>query len=503
MSADWAREVDLAVIGFGAAGAATALTASKLGARVLLAEKQDAGRHTPNSKMSRGLIMTVNDVEEGTKYLSHCAGGMVPRAPLQALAERSSRLISWLNENCPRLPFTRVTGAEHPHIAGANSIDVYQPGYAKFKRDPEAGTGRDFFRALQAAVDTTDVEVWWRSPAKRLIRDGNGGIAGVVLATDKGPQNIRVRHGVVLTCGGFEYDDAAKLNYLRAYPMYFYGNPDNTGDGLRMAQEVGADLWHMNQMVGRAIGNFRTSEGSTIAFQLSIDPPGRDTFEPAGYVITDRFGNRFANEKVQAALMHSFYYDLLQFDSDRGLYPRIPCYWFFDERRRVLGPLSSPFVGACAVGLYDWSPDNSKEITSGWISKGETLEEAARCAGVVDWKRAAQTVESYNEICRAGTGDPLGRPSATLVPIDQGPFYCVELWPGGSNTTGGPRRDETARVLNALGEPIGGLYAAGELGQVSGLLYPADGANLCEALCYGQIAAESALSYAARRSSNL
>jgi hypothetical protein len=276
--------------------------------------------------------------------------------------------------------------------------------------------------------------------------------------------------------------------------MHFYGNPDNTGDGLRMAQDVGADLWHMGQIVGRAIGHFRKSDGSSIVFQLSVDPTGLEHFEPAGYVITDRFGRRFANEKTQAALMHSFYYDLLQFDSDRGLYPRIPCFWFFDERRRQLGPLSSPFVGACAVGLYDWSPDNSKEIASGWIARGSTIEEAAARAGVEDARKAGESVRAYNEICRAGGGDPFGRPSDTLIPIDQPPFYCVELFPGGSNTTGGPRRDEHARVLSALGEPIGGLYAAGELGQVSGMLYAADGANLCEALCYGQIAAEAALS---------
>jgi succinate dehydrogenase/fumarate reductase flavoprotein subunit len=204
MSTNWTKEVDLVVIGFGAAGAAAAITASKLGASVLLAEKQEAQRHTPNSKMSRGLVMTVNNVADGTKYLSHCAGGMVPIEPLRALSDRANRLVDWLKDTCPELPYTRVTGAEQPHIEGAGSIDVYQPGLAKFKRDPEAGTGRDFFRALQAAVARTDVEVQWHSPARRLIRDDNGGVAGVTLETKDGPQNVRARHGVVLSCGGFE-----------------------------------------------------------------------------------------------------------------------------------------------------------------------------------------------------------------------------------------------------------------------------------------------------------
>ena len=70
----------------------------------------------------------------------------------------------------------------------------------------------------------------------------------------------------------------------------------------------------------------------------------------------------------------------------------------------------------------------------------------------------------------------------------------MKLWPGGPNTTGGPRRDAEGRILDVRGKPIPGLYGAGELGQVSGLMYPADGGNLCEAFCFGQITAENALS---------
>jgi succinate dehydrogenase/fumarate reductase flavoprotein subunit len=80
-----------------------------------------------------------------------------------------------------------------------------------------------------------------------------------------------------------------------------------------------------------------------------------------------------------------------------------------------------------------------------------------------------------------------------MVPLDQPPYYCVPLYPGGSNTSGGPRRDERARVLGVDGEPIPGLLAAGELGSPMALLYPADGSNLSEAMCFGQIAAETAL----------
>jgi succinate dehydrogenase/fumarate reductase flavoprotein subunit len=73
------------------------------------------------------------------------------------------------------------------------------------------------------------------------------------------------------------------------------------------------------------------------------------------------------------------------------------------------------------------------------------------------------------------------------------PYYCMPLYPGDPNTCGGPRRDEHARVLNPIGQPIPGLYGASELGEAVGMLYPASGGNLSESVCFGRLAAEHAL----------
>lgn len=493
MAQQYDGEFDLVVAGLGAAGAAAAITASKLGASVLIAEKQAENAHTPNTRMSRGLIMAANDAAKATRYLSRCAGGMVPDDVLAAFAERATKLIGWLGQTIPEVPFTRVIGAEHPDFEGAEAIDGYQGGVARFRRDPNALTGRDLYASLKSAVMRTGASIAWSSPASRLITE-DGAVTGILLDTPDGPRRIRARSGVVLTCGGFEYDEEAKLTYLRAHPMYFYGNPGNTGDGVRMAQAVGADLWHMGVIVGRAIGHFTLDSGISMGFQIGIDSTAMGyEQEAAGYAITDRFGKRFANENVQALLAHGFFYDLMPFDSKQGIYPRIPCFWFFDERRRRAGPISSPLVGANAVGLYNWSADNSAEIERGWIARGDTIREAAERAGVEDPAAAEETMLRYNAACKSGGDDAFGRPAKTMIAVDQPPYYCVKLFPGGSNTTGGPRRDRNARVIDVFGKPIPGLFAAGELGQVSGALYAADGANLCEALCFGQIAAETAL----------
>jgi succinate dehydrogenase/fumarate reductase flavoprotein subunit len=469
-------EVDLVVVGFGGAGAAAAIAAHDVGARVVVLEKQAAGAHTPSTRMSGGLVMAMDDAEQGAAYLDACAGGMVPMEVNAAWAARATGVLDWL-QKITGTTFSRINAAEHPDLPGAASVGVHQPGRAAFRLDPSAGGGDALFGAVAAAVEQRGIEVRWSSPAARLVTE-----AGRVVGVRTGDRVVRARRGVVLTCGGYEFDERIKQDSLRAHPVHFYGNPGNTGDGVRMAQAVGADLWHMNQMIGRAIGHFPI-DGGWLNFLIDINPPG--------YLIVDRHGHRYADETMQAQLLHGYYYEMLRYDYDRAEYSRIPSYWIFDERRRTAGPLTLTHLGACKVGLYDWSPDNAAEIERGWIGRGATPEEAAAAVGMTDPSALARTVADYNVGCAAGT-DAFGRTATTLVPLTA-PYYCVPLYPGGSNTSGGPRRDAGARVLDPFGAPIPGLFAAGELGQPVGMVYPADGANLSEAFCFGQIAAETAL----------
>lgn len=497
-------EADLVVAGFGAGGAAAAIAGAELGASVLILEKQPAHAHTPSIRMSGGAIMAVTDVDNGAVYLDRCAGGLVPWSVTHAWAKRAHGLFEWLESVGVDLGYQRMSEAEHPEFPCADAVEVRRQGLLKdgtpiddratagqaaagFAERPqrnaaELRTGAELWTALADAVTRRGVPVLWESPADRLmLRDGR--VVGVEFFQHGDRRQVLARKGVVLATGGYEFDEDAKQHSLKA-PMHFYGNPGSTGDGLRMAQEIGASLWHMNMAVGRGIGHFPDGDGGWLNFPLHL--------EPGGYVITDRQGRRFANEFAQASMSHAFYNELIHFDLSVGGYSRIPAYWFFDSRRMDAGSLTSPVAGLVGVGLYDWSADNSRELDRGWISRGATILEAARACGLASPEVAAAEIEEYNVSCARG-GDRFGRPVHSLVPLDSPPFYCVELYPGGSNTSGGPRRDERARVLDVRGRPIPGLFGAGELGQVIGMLYPAAGCNLCEAFCFGRIAAEEAI----------
>ncbi len=477
---------DVVVVGYGAAGAAAAITASDTGASVVVVEKCPEQNHTPSTRMSGGMVMTVTDPEAGARYLDTCASGMVPLDVSRAWAERAVDLPRWLDETVGGLDMVPSAGAEHPDFEGAQAIVAVQPGGVAERLAAAAGAGPRLFDGLAAAVARRDISVQWDTAASRLVQDPDGRVIGLKTTLGGRTVTLGARRGVILACGGYEFDEDLKRDHLRAYPAHFYGNPNNTGDGVRMAAAVGASMWHMNQMIGRAVGHF-VVDGRPLNFIIGIDPPG--------YVICDRAGRRFANEHNQALLRHDFYYDLLEYDPATNSQPRVPCYWIFDESRRREGPLTYSHFGAVAVGLYDWSDDNSAEIELGWIAAGDTVADAALSAGMTEAAalEAAQTVDTYNRLCQSGEPDPLGRPDHTMVAIEEPPYYCVALWPGGSNTTGGPRRDCHGRILDAFGDPISGLYGAGELGQATGLLYPGDGSNLSEAFCFGQIAVEHAL----------
>lgn len=453
--------------------------------------------------MSGGHIMAASDADRAARYLDRCAGGMIPTAISQAWAERTVSLIDWLHRHCPSLSLERAYGAEHRGFDGSDAIDVYWQGLLKdgtrLSRDaagdsaaaqgavpafrPDLRAGPELYEALRDAVEThSNIRINWNAPAQRLRREPTGRVTGVEVASGSETVEYIATRGVVLASGGYEFDTALKRDYLKGTPIYFYGNPGNTGDGIRMAQAVGADLWHMNQMVGRAVGHFDL-DGRDLNIPIAL--------VPGSYVLLDRHGSRFTNEWSQANRRHDFYHELLPYDTNDGSYPRNPCFWVFDSERFAT-PIASSMLGATAVGLYEWSPDNSEEVRRGWISEAESIQDLAVQLGIDSPEAAEESVRAFNFVCSDGY-DPLGRPPHSLKPIIGPPFYGVPLYAGGANTSGGPRRSARAEVLGPFGEPIPGLYGAGELGQAIGFLYPAGGCNLSEAMCFGQIAVESAL----------
>ena len=364
-------------------------------------------------------------------------------------------------------------GIEFPELPGAQSSHKFHDG-------PVLGYAKTWER-FESFVTERDIPVLYEAPARQLIQDGDTReILGVRIEMNGQPVFIKARKGVVLTCGGFENNQELIRTYLPALPYcYPSGSPYNEGDGIGIALDVGADLWHMNNFAGPSMALKVPVSDATLSMQalhFSKEFPG-------GMIVVGPDGKRFCDEKFKTrhgkVPMHGTW---------RPLQVPCPMFMIFDQPMMAAGPLynKEPNRGwAAMMDRYDWSDDNSAELANGWIKRADDIPALAKVIGI-DPNALVDTVARWNAQTVNGKDEDFGR-KLMLSPIAEGPFYAVELSPSMINTQGGPRRNEHAQVMRPNGEPIPRLYSAGELGSIYSYLYQGTG-NIGECLVFGRIA---------------
>jgi succinate dehydrogenase/fumarate reductase flavoprotein subunit len=473
-------EVDVVVVGYGGAGAAAAITAHDAGAQVLLLEKNGSGGG--NTRISGGSIRTYTDRAKAVEYTHALCEGATDVDIIRAFVEESAGNGDWiarLGGTVVPSPAALIQGfprmapaAAFPHVKGADGIGprLRVTGTTHFH-------GLELWKFLAGNVESREIPVLRSTPARRLIREPSGEISGVVAGASGDDLHIRARRGVILACGGFEYSRSLQLDYL-GQEYCALGDAGCTGDGVRMAVDVGADLWHMSGVAACFGYKFPDFEW-TIGHKMPH----------AAYIYVDQAGRRFMDEP--ATDMHTVWFHTSFLDPKTLRQPRVPSYVIFDESTRAKGTVGSTAVGI-ARDSYEWSRDNMAEIRKGWIATAATWRDLAVKLGL-DPGALATTVERYNGYCQEGTDADFGRPADTLAPLVNPPFYAIALWPTLLNTQGGPRRNARAQVIGVHGSPIRRLYSAGELGSLWNRIYPGGG-NISEALAFGRIAGKNAAS---------
>ncbi|MCZ0204443.1 FAD-dependent oxidoreductase [Streptomyces sp. UMAF16] len=471
---------DVIVVGYGFAGAAAAITAHDQGSRVLVLEKMPHGGG--NSRVSGGNCVIARsgdgDRRRLVDYLHTLCLGSTGRDVVEALVDGAMDLPEWfaaldaelsvpeqliIADTYPRT----LKGPGFPAVAGDG---IYFDKYC-VAGSPEVPPSRRMWEALEAAVEARDITVLFEARVQDLVRSPSGEVTGVELTLQGRPARIDAAQGVVMTCGGYENSPELISEYVLPPGVRFAGNPGNTGDGVRVVQRAGADLWHMS----------RTS--TIIGFQSEEYVAAFGIFFPThGFIYVDRHGERFADET--GLELHEFHRLLSEFDTRTVDYPRLPSWGVFNERTRLAGPLSWSVSGYNRE-LYQWSADNSREIKMGWIVQADTVAELAERIEVPAEALAA-TLTRYNTACAEGADPEQGRSPETLEAIE-GPYYAIRLEPTVLNTQGGARRDARARVLDTRGAVIPRLYSAGEFGSAWGGLYQG-ATNITECLSVGRIA---------------
>jgi len=470
-----AIETDVVVVGYGSAGAAAAITANDHGARVLVLEKMPAGGG--NSRLSAAMLISATG-PGAVQHVDALCFGKTNRKVIEAYVDGCMKIKDWIREMGGDTVIYQNPVVTYPTSGFPCWPNV--PGWEHTELLRVAGGAGDelpampLWRLLTHNVERRGIKVMTGTPARNLVTNQKGEVVGVVAEGKQGEISIQAQKAVILTCGGFEYNEEMKDAFLPLTPIYAIGNPGNTGDGIAMALEVGAALWHMNAFHGWFV--FKASEYEA-AFTIRFHTPG--------FIYVDKDGRRFANE--MGSEVHEVSKMVMSFMPHRPNHPHLPAYAIFSDTTRRKGPLSGIVSGA---NDYKWSLDNSKEVAKGWITMGRTTGELARRISVNE-ENLTKTVARYNEYCKMGRDIEFDRSRETLEPVEGAPVYAIEIWPGVGTTSGGPRWDREARVVNRQGKPIPRLYAAGGVSSMWGFL-TLSGGGLSDAIVFGRIAGQNA-----------
>jgi succinate dehydrogenase/fumarate reductase flavoprotein subunit len=477
----WDREADVVVVGFGGAGAAAAITAHDLGAKVLMLEKAPEGEEGGNTRIAGQGYLQVYDVEKAIQYLNAlCGRYVVPQGMVRAWAEEVRRNSDWVASigGDPQEHQHQPEGIEFPELPGADCTH-------KFHNGDIVGYSNTW-KCFESAVKRRPIEILYESPGRELIQDGvTREILGIRAEQRGRPVHVKARKAVVLTCGGFENNQEMIRNYLPDLPYcYTSGTPHNDGDGIRMAQLVGADLWHMNNYAGPSMALKVPEYKAT----FSMTPLHFTHEMPGGMIVVGPDAKRFVNEKLKPK------HGKIK-KNGQWCHMPVPCPMFmvFDHALFASGPLydRKPVSGwGRIIERYEWSDDNSAELQRGWIKRAETVAALAASIGL-NGGALEESVRRWNGLCESGEDPEFGR-RRMLVPIGRPPFYAIELSPSMLNTQGGPRRNERGQIVRPDDTPIPRLYSAGELGSIYSYLYQGTG-NIGECLAFGRISARNAV----------
>lgn len=492
----WDKEVDVIVIGSGSIIPA-ALKAYEGGLEVVVLEKHPThfggtsyfaggGCSCPNSTlaMEAGVPEIPRDLLK--QYLEESAAGQSNDIILEAMLDNYVPATDFLADEID-LPLTYNASKnagyvlytpnsclekDYSSVSGHVSIEPYEDG-----RTMNRAWGAYF----QDALEERNIEVMMGTAAKKLIYNGNpfledGEVVGVYADTAEGEIAIKARHGVVIGTGGFDHNEDMVKSFI-PNPMYGTVALDtNVGDGHRMAVELGAELRNMKESFRMAF--IRTQEdmiyrstdpdfddgtmGSEQVGSKMLNTPGRP-----GSIIVNKHGERFVDESSN---YDGFGMAFEFFDVARDEFRNIPGFMIFDNSYN--GPL-----GHAMPNLSKHAETNTP--LPDYVEKFNTLEELADAKGI-DKASLLATVERFNGFAETGVDSDFGRGDPSwdrftcgdmkrfeageiknpcMTPLVEGPFYCLEIYPGMMQTKGGLVINEHAQVMNVNNNPIPRLYA--------------------------------------------
>ena len=407
---------DIVIIGAGGAGMTAAINATQAGKDVILVEMMPyAGGNTTKAtggmnaaethyQKEQGIEDSVEQFVEDTMKGGH---DINDRDLVTIMAENSAAGIDWLDSIGAPLPKISFSG-------GATNQRIHAP-------EDGSGVGAYLVTALLKKMDELGIKVMYNTKATDLL-SLEGTVNGVMAESDDTYYTIHSK-AVILATGGFGNNQEMIVRYRDDLEgTVTTSAPGIMGDGIVMAQAVGADLVDIDQIQLHPTVEQKTSMLIT------------ESVRGDGAILVNQEGKRFTDElltrdKVSAA-------ELAQ--------PGSYAYIIFDQKLRE---------GLKATEKY---------ISTGITVQGDTIEDLAAKIEV-DPATLAATLESWNK-CVADKNDAeFGRTTGMDNDLSTPPYYAIKIAPGIHHTMGGVHIDTGAHVIDLNGNVIPGLFAAGEV----------------------------------------
>jgi 3-oxo-5alpha-steroid 4-dehydrogenase len=460
----WDKETDVIVVGFGGAGGAAAIEASKAGAGVVVLEIAEAGGGS--TAINGGALylgggtalqkeLGVDDSpDEMFNYLKAAAGVTGNEDALRLLTDGAAELYDWCLE--VGMTFDKKVDFGHSTEAGvgltysgnelARAMAYAAKPAPRCHRPSPENSGMGFFRPIRETVESLGAEVMYETAGEHLVTDKAGRVIGVRARTQNGKELwLKAKKAVVLTTGGFTLDTEMITN------NWVYGQMAGVpvacltemGDGIKMGLELGADTYGMSH---HQIGASTYGRHPDLPKGIAINQEGRR------FIYEDAYGS-FVGEAIMESGMAYLLVD--------------------DTVQQVLAAAN---------------PDGFKPLAS-----AQTVEELGANFGIPG-AVLANTVTFYNDSISSGVDIELGKGAEYLSPIVTPPFHFHYFGPASCYfmTSGGLKMNLRAQVVSRSGDPIPGLYVAGRNGDITFGHYMASGTSMLDCLSFGRIAGKNA-----------
>lgn len=343
-------------------------------------------------------------------------------------------------------------------------------------------------RLLYSLSKQAGVTLALNTSVERFERDG-AGVTGVVLQGQGASRSVAVRGGVVLASGGFNRHPGLRAELLPGADMAWCpAAPGHTAEAHAIAKDAGAVYGQgaLSNAFWAPVSLRQRADGSTAVFPHFV----MDRAKP-GMLTVNRQGERFVNESTSYHL----------FGMAMQATGSVPAFLVCDA-----SALQKYGIGMVRPGA---SPkDLAPFLADGYLTRGATLDELAQKLGI-DAAGLKASVQEINRCAETGVdprfhrgetayqqniGDATaGTKNPNLGPLRTAPYFAVQLHPGDIGAATGFATDGDARVLDAQGQPVPGLYAVGnDMHSIMGGVYTAPGITIGPGLVFGCLAARHA-----------